>query len=176
MRKYVSLKKLKYIYFAIFVSYVSYCCLVWAQNFSAIEPILILQTRLLELLISNQGISIPVPYSKFQNKIFLENILFLCKSLNNLSPSICNTRFSFSSDQHNYETWSSTKGTLMKLFYRPNRYEKYSITVSAAQSWNKIQKQLKNMLLKDLSPNKLKQLSLIFVLSHINNSFDHAKI
>ena len=63
MRKYVSLKKLRYIYFPIFVSYVSYCCLVWAQNFSAIQPILILQTRLLELLTSNQGISIPVPYS-----------------------------------------------------------------------------------------------------------------
>ena len=32
------------------------------------------------------------------------------------------------------------------------------------------------MLLKDLSSKKLKRLSLIFILSHINNSFDHAKI
>ena len=53
---------------------------------------------------------------------------------------------------------------------------KYSITVSAVELWNKIQKQLKNMLLKDLSPIKSKQLSLIFILNHINNSFDHAKI
>ena len=44
----------------------------------------------------------------------------------------------------------------MKLFYKTNRYGKYSITISAIGSWNKIQKQLKNMLLKDLSSNKIK--------------------
>ena len=37
MRKYVGLKILRSIYFAIFDSYLSYCCLVWAQNFSAIQ-------------------------------------------------------------------------------------------------------------------------------------------
>ena len=50
---------------------------------------------------------------KFQDKICLENILFqqnilISKSLNNLSPSFFNTWFSFSSDQHTYETSSST--------------------------------------------------------------------
>ena len=63
MRKYVSFKILRSIYFAIFDSYLSYCCLVWAQNYSTIHRIIILQKRLLELLISNQEISIPVPYS-----------------------------------------------------------------------------------------------------------------
>ena len=37
MRKYVSLKILRPIYFATFGSYLSYCCLVWAQNFSTIQ-------------------------------------------------------------------------------------------------------------------------------------------
>ena len=64
----------------------------------------------------------------------------------------------------------------MKLFYMANRYGKYSITVSAVESWNKIQKQLKSILLKDLFPIKLKQISLICILNHINNSIDHAKI
>ena len=63
---------------------------------------------------------------------------------------------SFSSDQHNYETSNSTQGNLIKLFYKTNRYGKYSITVSAVESWNKIQKQPKEMLLQDLSPNKIK--------------------
>ena len=36
------------------------------------------------------------------------------------------------------------------------RYGEYSITVRAAEPWNKFQKQLKNMLLKDLSRNKVK--------------------
>ena len=93
---------------------------------------------------------------KFHDKTFLENILFVSNSLNNLSPSIFNRWFSFSSDQHNYETPSSTQGNLMKLFYKTDRYGKYSITVSAVESWNKIQKQLKSILLKDLSPNKIK--------------------
>ena len=41
MRKYVSLKILRSIYFAIFDSYLSYCCLVWAQNCSTIQQIII---------------------------------------------------------------------------------------------------------------------------------------
>ena len=42
MRKYVSLKILRSIYFAIFDSYLSYCCLAWAQNCSNIQQIIIL--------------------------------------------------------------------------------------------------------------------------------------
>ena len=101
---------------------------------------------------------------KFQDKICLENILFVSKSLNNLTPSVFSTWFSFSSDQHNYETSSSTQGNLMKLFYKTNRYGKYSITVSVVESWNKIQKQLKDMLLKELSPKKIKTIASNFYL------------
>ena len=46
--------------------------------------------------------------------------------------------------------------TRVKLFYKTNRYGKYSIAVSAVKSWNKIQKQLKNTLLKDPSPTRVK--------------------
>ena len=63
MRKYVCCKILRSIYFAIFDTYLSYCCLVLAQNCSTIQQIVILQKRLLELLIFNQGILIPVTYS-----------------------------------------------------------------------------------------------------------------
>ena len=137
MRKYVSCKTLKSIYFAIFHSYLSYCCLVWAQNCSTIQQIYSYFTKISIL--------------KFQDKICPENTLFISKSLSNFSPSVFNTCFSFSSDQHNYETSSSTQ-----IFYKTNKYWKYSTTVSAVESWNKIQKQLKNILLKDLPPNKTK--------------------
>ena len=89
---------------------------------------------------------------------------------------VFNTWFSFSSDQHEYATSNSTQGNLMKLVYKSNSYGKYSITVSAAESWNKIQKKLIICYLKIYPPIKLKQLSLIFILNHINNSFNHAKI
>ena len=63
-----------------------------------------------------------------------------------------------------------------KFFYKTDRYRKQSITALTVESWNKIQKPLKSFLLNDLSPIKLKQLSLIFISNHISNSFDHAKI
>ena len=157
IRKYVTPKILRYIYFAIFDSHLSYCCLVWAQNFSSIKQILILQKKAVRIINFQPRNSHTSPLFKqnfilkFQDKICLENILFVSKSLNNLSPSIFNTWFSFSSDQHNYETSSSTQGNLMKLFYKTDRYGKYSITVSAVESWNKIQKQLKSI----PSPNKI---------------------
>ena len=62
-------------------------------------------------------------------------------------------------------TSSSTRGNLIKLFYKTKRYGEYSITVSAVESRNKIQKQLKYLLLRDLSPDKIKA-----IVS------DHAKI
>ena len=162
IRKCVSPKILRSIYFAIFDSHSYYCCLVWAQNFSGIKRILILQKKAVRIINFQPRNSHTSPLFKqnfilkFQDKICLENILFVSKSLNNLPPSIFNTWFSFSSDQHNYETSSSTQGNLMKRFYKTDRYGKYSITVSAVESWNEIQKQLKSILLKDLSPNKIK--------------------
>ena len=45
IRKYVSPKILRSIYYAIFDSHLPYCCLVWAQNFSSIKRILILQRK-----------------------------------------------------------------------------------------------------------------------------------
>ena len=110
MRKYVSLRILRSIYFATFDSYLSYCCLVCAQNFSTIQRILILQKKAVRIVNFQKRNFHTSPLFKqnsilkFQNKICLENILFVCKSLNNLSPSILNTWFSFSSEQHNYET------------------------------------------------------------------------
>ena len=45
MRKYVSCKILRSIYFAIFDSYLSYCYLAWAQNCSTIQRVVILQEK-----------------------------------------------------------------------------------------------------------------------------------
>ena len=111
---------------------------------------------------------------KFQDKSCLENILFFGKSLSNLSPLVFNTWFSFASYQH--FSSSSTQGNLIKLFYKTNRHGKYSIIVSVVESWNKIQKQLKDMLLKDLSPKKIKTNVSNVYINHINNSFIMQKV
>ena len=117
MRKYVSLKILRSIYFAIFDSYLSYCCLVWAQNSSTIQRIVILQKKAVRIINFQPRNSHTSPLFKqscilkFQDKMCLENILFVSKSLNNLSLSVFNAWFVFSSDQHSYETSSSTRGS-----------------------------------------------------------------
>ena len=152
---------LRSIYFAIFDSYLSYCCLVWVQNSSNVQRIVILKKKAVRIINFQSRNSHTSPLFKqssilkFQDKTCLENILFVSKSLNHLSPSVFNIWFVFSSDQRSYETSSSTQGIPIRIFYKTNRYGKYSITISAVESWNKIQKQLKNTLLKDLSPIKL---------------------
>ena len=157
MRKNVSLKILRSIYFAIFDSYLSYYCLAWAQNFSTIQRILILQkmaVRIINFQPRNFHTSPLFKQNsilKLQDKICLQNILFVSKSLNNLSPSIFNKWSSSSSDQQ--ETFKPHETYFVRQI---DMGWKSSITISAVELWNKIQKQLKNMLLKDLSPNKIK--------------------
>ena len=122
LKKYVSPKMLRSIYFVIFDPYLSYCCLVWAQNFSTTWRTVVLQekaVRIINFRPRNFHTSLRFKQSsisKFQDKICLEKTLFVSKSLNNLSPSTFSTWFSFSSDQHNYETSSSAQCNLMKRF------------------------------------------------------------
>ena len=129
MRKYVSCKILRSTYFAIFDSYLNCCCLVWVQNCSTVQRIVILQkkaVRRINFQPRNSHTSHLLKQSsilKFQYKMFLENILFVSNSLNNLSPSVFDTWLSFSSDQHErfYESSSSTHGNLTKHFYKADR-------------------------------------------------------
>ena len=121
IRKFVSLKIFRSIYFAIFDFYLSYLCLAWAQNYSTIQRIIILQKKAIRIInlqpinFHNSPLFKQNSILKFQDKICIENVLLVSKSLNNLSPSIFNTWFSFPSDQHNYETSRSTWGNLIKL-------------------------------------------------------------
>ena len=50
IRKYVSPKILRSIYFAIFESHISYCSLVWPQNFRIIQQIVNLQNKALRII------------------------------------------------------------------------------------------------------------------------------
>ena len=89
IRKYVSPKILRSIHFAIFDSHLSYCYLAWAQNFSTIKQIFILQKKAVRIINFKPRNSHTSPLFKqnfilkSQDKICLENILFVSKSLNN---------------------------------------------------------------------------------------------
>ena len=96
MRKYVSSKILRLIYFAIFDFCLSYCCLAWVQNCSTIQRIIILQQKTIRITnfqprnFHTSPLFEKNSILKLQDKICLENILLASKSLNNLSPSTFN--------------------------------------------------------------------------------------
>ena len=128
MRKYASFKILRLINSAIIDSYLSYCSLTLAQNCSNIQQVLILRKKAVKIMNFQPTNSHTRPIFKqsstlnAHDKICLENILFVSKSLNNLSPSVFNTWSNFSSDQHKYEISGSTQGRLVKRFCKTNRY------------------------------------------------------
>ena len=95
---------------------------------------------------------------KLEEKILIENILFINKSFNNLLPPIFKSWFIFCSDVHNYQTVSSTVNKISKPSYRTDSYGKNSITIGAIDSWNKTQHQFSDLSLKTYSSTKIKNL------------------
>ena len=94
---------------------------------------------------------------KFGDKITLENILFISKSINRQVPSIFYDWFTFSGNLHRYEIcWSETNRINISTF-RTQKYGHFSIRESAIRSWNYTQDMLKiNFSLKNSTPKSIK--------------------
>ena len=80
---------------------------------------------------------------KLEDKILIENFLFISKSFNNLLPPIFKSWFTFCSDVHNYHTVSST-AKIFKPSYTTDSYENtpifdhaYLITIKVTFSFLK---------------------------------------
>ena len=68
---------------------------------------------------------------KIGDKITLENIIFISKSITRQVPSIFNDWFTFSENLHKYETcWSATNHLNIPTF-RTQKYGHFSIRASA---------------------------------------------
>ena len=94
---------------------------------------------------------------KFGDKITLENIYFVSKSINRQVPSIFYDCFIFSGDLHSYETCWSMTNHLNIPTSRTQKYGNFSIRASAIHSWNYTQDMLKiNLSLKNSTPNSIK--------------------
>ena len=84
----------------------------------------------------------------------MDNILFISNAMNDMPPPIFKNWFQFCYIIHRSSTTFSIKGHLHKKIFRTNNFAKFSATVSAIDSWNKIQDQLGELALKDLRPSK----------------------
>ena len=96
---------------------------------------------------------------KLENKILIENILFVNKSFNNRLPPIFKSWFTFCSDVHNYQTVSSTTDKIFKPSYRTDSFRKSLVTIGAINSQNKTQHQFSNLSAKTYSPTEIKSLT-----------------
>ena len=76
--------------------------------------------------------------------------------MNNQLPEIFNNWFVFSFDTHRYETSFSVKGMLKVKSFNTKSHGKEAVIYSALNTWNSLQKQLKNFLLHNLSMFQLK--------------------
>ena len=59
-----------------------------------------------------------------EDKILIENIIFINKSFNNLLPPIFESWFTFCSDVHNYQTVSSIADKIFQSSRRTDSYGK----------------------------------------------------
>ena len=102
IRKFVDDKILRSIYFAIFEFNLNCYSLVWAQNYNAINCLVILQKKALRIMNYQPQNSHTSPLFrkaavlKFKDKINLENILFISKSINWQLHSLFDNWFVFS--------------------------------------------------------------------------------
>ena len=92
---------------------------------------------------------------KFEDKILINNIIFISKSINNLQPPIFKNWFIlYDIDKH--DTVSSSADKLFRPSYTTDSYGRNSVIIGAINCWNKMQNILKNQSLKSLFPNKIK--------------------
>ena len=61
---------------------------------------------------------------KLEDKVLIENILFINKSISSLLPRVIKSWFTFCSDVPNYQTVASTTNKMLKPSYRTDSYRK----------------------------------------------------
>ena len=160
------MKTLRNIYCTIFDSHLTYSCIVWAQNINKVNRLILLQKKALRIMnLKDQLFHSSPLFSennilKFIDKITLENMLFVNKSINKsirqVSP-IFYDWFTFSGDLYRYETCWSVTGHLNIPTFRTQKYGCFSIRASAIYSWNSTQNLLtKNLSLKNSTSKKIK--------------------
>ena len=130
IRNFVNRHILRTIYFVIFETHLNYANLIWDQNLNTESRIVIRQWKALRIinLESRGSHSGPLFKSnhilKREDKILIENILFINRSLNNLFLPIFKNWLTFCSDVQNYQTVSSTSNKIFKPSYKIDSFGK----------------------------------------------------
>ena len=153
VRDFVNVNILKLIYYALSESHINYACIIWGQNFSAINRLYICQKKALRIINFKECNAPSSPlfhYSKIikiADKVKIENCFFINKHTNNKLPSIFTNWFAFSSMSHNYQTSFAPKGNLQILSVQTTSYGKNYFVYMVIKTCNDIQKEMKDVML-----------------------------
>ena len=157
------MKTLRNIYFVIFHSHLTYSYIIWAQKINTVNRLIILHKKALQImnfkdqLFHSCLLFFGNNILKFGDKITLENILFINKSINRQMPPIFYDWFTFSGNLHRYKTYRSANDHLIIPAFRTQKYGHFSIWASNIYSWNSMQNILiKNLRLKNSTTKKNK--------------------
>ena len=173
VRKFENTKILKSIYYAAFDCHLHYTNTVWGLNTNSMNRLIIPQMIIMSFECRNVH-SNPFCFRheiiKLPDKIIMGNCLFISKSFNFNLSSIFSHWITFSSDSHNYETFSSSKGLLKVKTVNTKEYGREAMANNAVSSWNNIQKTFSSHVLQGLSYSKLKSLQVKYFLKSYSDN------
>ena len=101
---------------------------------------------------------------KFIDKISLENILCVNKSINRQVPPMFYDWFTFSGHLHRYETCWSVADHLNIPTFRTQKYGRFSIRATTSYSWNSMQNVYAKIYHSKSQPQKRLNISLLNIL------------
>ena len=115
------MKTIRIIYFAIFDSHITYSCIVSAQNINTVNRLIILQKKAPRIinfkdqLFHSSSFFSENNILKFGDKMTLEPILFVIKSINRQVSLISYDWFTFSRNLRRCETYWSVNDTISSI-------------------------------------------------------------
>ncbi|MBY0580760.1 MAG: hypothetical protein K2P53_03665 [Rickettsiales bacterium] len=144
IRHYVDNFTLKNIYYALFLSHLSYCCQIWGQNGNYhIKKLMSTQRQSIRIInfqpfkseTSESFKKLKIP--TFPALVKFSNLLFVFDSLNKNLPSSITHFFTESRIIHTYSTRNINNGKLSVPPFKTQKYGKNSVIYQCICEWNK---------------------------------------
>jgi hypothetical protein len=156
IRYYVPIQTLRLIYYSLFSSHLSYCCIVWGQKSNFLfNRIASLQRASIRIMtFSPMRSDIQNKFSELKilklcDLVKFYNCLFVFDFLQNKLPHSFLNFFIKTTDIHNYCTRNSKNSKLYSTFFTTNKYGKFSIKQQCITQWNQcIPELIKNSKIK----------------------------
>ena len=161
IRHRVDMTTLKSIYHAIFELHLCYAALVWTYNSSSDRRLYILQKQPLRLMLFQNRNTHACPLFKtskvlkFSDKIALENLMLVRKSLSKSLPKTLCDWFTLPFESHAHNSKWANNGRINVPFHYTKTCGRYSVTVNAIYIWNFLQSQHQGTLLYLLKTKQL---------------------